>query len=115
MKHLKVTIFCLCFLSPLFAVADLTDDIVREPASMDDVVLDESFLQDNDWSEPTFSSQGRQRDLAAAKSSDGDQHADSIGELAVQREIPFTYPVVTRLTLQHRTLNEIEAQEAKKQ
>ena len=96
-------------------MADLVEEITRNPASSEEFVLEESFLDSSDWSEPTFPEQGRQRDLATATSTVTFEEADSFGELAEQREIPFTYPVTTRGWLEKHTLAEIEARDAKKQ
>lgn len=111
--NLLSLIFCVfgLLITP-FASADLVEDMARSIAS-DDVVINDEILSEISWNDPIFSRQGEQRNVASLTDEANDTEGEFIGELSVQREIPFTYPTVTRRWLEQKTLNEIEAKSAK--
>lgn len=117
MKALKITICILFFLVPVIAQADLVEELsgTRGLASVEEAIISESFTDKSDWDEPVFSTRGPQRDLASLRNLEASKSdVDWMGELEVQAELPFTYPVYTDTYLEMKTLNEIEAQEARK-
>lgn len=114
----KVTIIALSLLVslPLFA-EEFGDDVSTSGEftnylSIEEVIIDVQYVNKKDWQEPFFSNPDENsRKVAGRGSRDSDE---SIGELEVQPEIPFTYPWMTHRVLQQRVLEKFEKHVAKK-
>lgn len=77
----------------------------------EDVIIDSRFADDLPREEPSFSNRKVERDVARFQVQSGTQEFESLGQLSVLKEIPYSYPQLSRRTLQMRVLNEIEAEE----
>ncbi len=87
----------------------------EQPLSLDsdDVVISAEAFQNLQLEDPVFPSRKFERDVATLNEEVKHQDVEWQGQLAVVKEIPYSYPWLTHTTLQLRTLNEIEAEEAK--
>lgn len=110
----RVSVFVLLF-SCAVASADMSPEVLLQPE--DWVVLENQWTNEVTLEDPVFSARASERTLAAfaEEVDDSYQDGDLSGQLSVQKEIPYTYPSLTRRTLQLRTLAEIEEKEKKTQ
>ena len=77
-----------------------------------ETAIEQQWFVNLDLEEPVFSSRKFERDLAAYSYDKKPQGLGWQGQLAVVKEIPYSYPWLTHSTLQLRTLNEIEKEES---
>ena len=110
----------LSLLIPLsFSVANGQDEPLLglgEMGSVDETVIVDLELNTHNWQEPIFSNQPRQREVASRGAEETDSESEFFewaGEIQVLGEIPYTYPSLSRTTLQRRVLAQLEEEEAK--
>ena len=115
MKFFKVITLILFFATPAFA--DLNEGLGDASSfQQETTVIDPSFISMDGWMEPIFSKSGQTRDIASLNEvSEADVGQPIQGQLEMQKEIPYSYPWMSRHTLELRVLNEIEAEESKNQ
>lgn len=98
---------------PFMAQAEiLNDSLVME--DLDAVVIETQYTDKVVLEEPDFGSRRIERDLAQMKVDTQPNDDEWQGQLVVLKEIPYSYPFLSRHTLQLRVINEIEAEEARK-
>lgn len=73
----------------------------------DNVVLDEMWLPQLGDVEPLFGRQKAERDVASLKK-ENVKFAEWSGQLSVLKEIPYSYPQMTRRSLAAKVLAEME-------
>lgn len=80
-----------------------------------ETVIEEKWFNNTDLEEPMFPSQKAERRVSSLHDdSSSNEKIEWSGHLSVVKEIPFSEPDLSRITVQFRTLNEIEAREKKK-
>ena len=91
------------------------DGLFSAESSGDDTVIEPKYFELSGLEEPLFVNPNQPRSIAQmAEDLSSAPEMEFQGELAVQKEIPYTYPTISRKWLELRTLNEIEEKEAKK-
>lgn len=78
-----------------------------------ETVLDSKFFTNLRMEEPIFSKTKGQREIASIEPSRKTPGVDSLGQLEVVKEIPYTYRWVSHRTMQMRVLNELEGEDSK--
>lgn len=95
-------------------LADMAPEILIQSEDM--VVIEEAFTADLTLEDPVFSSRKSEREVAALIREDVSfQERDLSGELSVQKEIPYSYPSITRHRIEGQVLAELEEKEKKSQ
>ena len=90
------------------ARAELTTT-VADSFDHDEVVIENQWTDNVNWEEPSFSPPKPQRDIAYLKEIDASSiDTDWQGDLEVLKEIPYSYPDLSRLTIQMRTLKDFQ-------
>lgn len=89
-----------------FSSQGLWAEIDLSTINKENVVIDSTYVQSVQWEEPSFPSRRAERDLAQmpAEAPEGEWQ----GQLAVLKEIPYSYPQLNDRILQLRILGEME-------
>lgn len=88
------------------ANAELISPLVNE--NSDESVIEIEYLEDISWEEPAFGSRIPQRDIAEFKEAAEAVEFEWQGQLAVLKEIPYSYPELTRSQLQREVLGKVD-------
>ncbi len=110
MTYLK-SLFLFTFLCPLFLYADLNNNIMN--LNKEEVIIDPAYMDAVSWDAPSFPSRKPESDITRQLATNQSQDTDwQGGQLAVLKEIPYSYPQLSDRILQLRTLSEIEGSKA---
>ena len=94
------------FYLPAFAEF-LQTGIIQEQ-SQDQAVIDEIYLQNINFEDPSFSDLPQQRDVASLSEDSATSNTLWQGQLRVAKEIPYSYPQLTRNQVEVEALLELE-------
>lgn len=110
-------VFILFLLLPSLVWADVVKELSIGEVEEELTVLEESFLQQEDWLEPVFNKEGVVRELASVFPKDIDVDESQVelsGQLEVVTEIPYTQPSQYRWALKKRVLRSLNRKKTKK-
>ena len=88
-----------------------SDDLI---GTAEDVIIDNSYVDTVRHEEPSFADRKVEREIANLHTNKTSSEFEWQGQLVVLKEIPYSYPQLSRRTLQLRALNEFEEEEAQK-
>ena len=111
MKMHPLNLILTLFLAGPVLASDFLDNSSLNGTGQE-VVIDSTILDNVSHEEPVFSKRGRERDVARTDAAVEPGVYDWQGELVVLSEIPYSYPQLSRGTLEARVLNKIKEQES---
>ena len=99
------------FSSEAFSQAEFVNENLQTDEN--ETVIEKSWFENLNLEEPVFPPSPEQRGIASIEPSRKSHGVDSLGQLEVVKEIPYTYRWVSHHTMRARVLNEIEQDEIK--
>lgn len=108
MKLLSIVSLVCVFVSQT-ALADIISTPINE--NRDESVIDMQFVDNVNWEEPVFAGRTEQRDIAEFKEVMEPTEVEWQGQLAVLKEIPYSYPELTRNQLNRQVLGKVDKEE----
>lgn len=101
-----------------FAQAEFIQTQLMDSES-NEIVIDEQYITGLELEEPVFSSKKQGRNIASLATEETNEetnkHAnDTLGQLVVLKEIPYSYPWHSHTQIEEEALAEFEAEQKKK-